>query len=362
MKSAPIFIIFLALIGCGGLSSCSRKPASTLAAESSREPSREFSIKENGLRNIAVISPDTLTLERRITKGEGGKFIYPSFLSSSRNGDVFIADNNGHNIQYVPSGSSSSEPFVTSTPLHFPMVIRQTSEQIVVSDDDGLKLFDKKGTLQKLLRTYYGIFNFAVANDSIYANVSYRSPKDNQPLITKLNYEGERVGGFGSRSNNPDLKGLDDQSYLVSTGELLFVAFRHRPLVQVYNLSQRKLVNEFEVKHEIFESLKPLAADKSFTNPSPARTALPRYIAGIACVENALFVLLHLPQVEIVEFDFAGHEKNRFRSSKVTRVLDYFGFDVRKQNGEYNFDVGVAGIVDHNDIPFLLEFIATPKD
>jgi len=362
MKTAHTFILLVALISCGTLSSCSRKPASTFAAETSREPSREFSIKENGLRNIPVVSPDTLTLQRKITKGEGGKFIYPSFLSSSPIGDVFIADNNGHTIQYVPSGSSSSEPFVTSTPLHFPMVIRQTSEQVVVSDDDGLKLFDKKGTLQKLLRTYYGIFNFTVANDSIYANVSYRSPKDNQPLITKLNFEGERVDAFGNRSNNSDLKGLDDQAYLANAGELLFVAFRHRPLVQVYNPKQRKLVREFEVKHEVFEKLKPLAEDKAFTNPSPSRTALPRYIAGIAAVENSFFVLLHLPQVEIVEFDFEGNEKNRFRSSKVTRVLDYFGFDVRRVNGENLFDVGVAGVVDHNDIPFLVELTPTLKD
>lgn len=241
--------------------------------------------------------------------------------------------------------------------MHFPTTIREWQGKIFVSDEDGIKIFNQEGQLQNLLRSFYGIFNFSVADDgAIYANVSYKTPKDSDPLIVKLNNQGEKTSGFGARQNHLQYKGLDDNAYLFCAQQLLFVAFQHRPLIQIYDLKREQLVREFAVKHPAFGSLDELAKDKTFTNPSPSKTALPRYIAGVAATSDRVFVLLHLPHVEIIEFDLEGHEKNRFRSAEVSRVLNYFGFDAREVSGNYVFYVGIASLIDQEESPFLTEF------
>jgi hypothetical protein len=137
---------------------------------------------------------------------------------------------------------------------------------------------------------------------------------------------------------------------------LLFAAFRHQPRVAVYDLTKEQLVREFSVQHPAFSRLDALTKDTSFTNPSAAKTALPRYIGGMTMMNDRVFVLLHLPHVEIVEFDLLGNEKNRFRSSEIKSVQDYFGLAVHEEGGVRKFDVGVSGVSGDEETPFLTQF------
>ena len=79
-------------------------------------------------------------------------------------------------------------------------------------------------------------------------------------------------------------------------------------------------------------------------------------------IDDRIFVLLHLPQVEIVEFDFLGNEKNRFRSPEVTNVLDYFGLGIQNERGVRKFYVGGSGVAREEDSSFLAQFaVATSR-
>jgi hypothetical protein len=108
--------------------------------------------------------------------------------------------------------------------------------------------------------------------------------------------------------------------------------------------------------------LEALSKDESFTNPSASTVKLPRYVAGIAAVDDHIFVLLHLPQVEIVEFDFLGNEKNRFRSSEVSKVLNYFGLGIQNERGVLKFYVGGSGVAGDKDSSFLAQFAVATSD
>ena len=341
---------------------CTTKPVTTAGASAPPAPlPREFRVKEQAIAELAAPSGISLTPTRLIKKGEGGNFIYPSSITSIETGTLYIADNNGHTIQYCPDKALSTTPFPASGNLRFPTTIRAWREHLFVADDEGIKVFTLDGKFERVLRTFYAIFNFTIADDgSIYANVSYRAPKDTDPLILKLDQDGKRVSGFGSRLNHLQFKGLDDNAYLLCSGQLLFAAFKHRPIVQVYDLKEQRLLREIVITHPIFAKLEDLAKDQTYTNPSSSRTALPRFTAGIIAIGNRLFVLLHLPYIEIVEVDFEGHERNRFHSIETTRVLDYFGFAARTSNSNNNlFDLGIAGVVNQADSPFLVEFTTT---
>ena len=143
---------------------------------------------------------------------------------------------------------------------------------------------------------------------------------------------------------------------------LLFVAFKHRPLVAVYNLTTEKLVREFSIQHPVFSRLDALSKDESFTNPSAAAVTLPRYVSGITALDDRIFVLLHLPQIEIVEFDFLGNEKNRFRSTEVSNVLGYFGLGIQNERGVLKFYVGGSGVAGETESSFLAQFAVATSD
>jgi len=326
---------------------------------------RDFETKQAALKELPATSAISLKKELSINKGEGARFNYPSSIDTDKDGNILIADNMAHTIDLY--SAKTNETSVVPTPtgegaLRFPYVVRKAQQKIYVTDDEGIKIFKENGQFEKLLRAHYSMWDFALGNDgSIYTNTAYREQTESEGLIVKLNPNGMRVSSFGRRFNQPQYKGLDDQAFIKCSWPLLFVAFRHRPLVAIYDLKSEKLVREFSIQHPVFSRLDTLSKDESFTNPTPSRVVLPRYVAGITVVDDSIFVLLHLPHVEIVEFDFLGNEKNRFRSSEVSNILNYFGFGVRSERGVRKFYVGGSGAAGEES-PFLTRFAVAASD
>lgn len=359
----PAFIIIA--IFCLSCWACTKTVAVNPTAKPSKGNARDFEIKEAALKELPPTSAIPLKKELSIKKDEGARFIHPSSMVTDKDGNILIADNMGHAIDLY--SAKTNETTVLPTPtgegaLRFPYTVRKAQQKIYVTDDEGIKIFKESGQYEKLLRTHYSMWDFVLGNDgSIYANTAYKGPTESDGLIVKLNPNGERVSSFGRRFNQSQYKGIDDQTFMEGSWPLLFVAFRHRPLVQIYDLTKEKLVREFTIQHPVFSRLEALSKDKSFTNPSPSTVVLPRYIAGIAVADDRIFVLLHLPQVEIVEFDFLGNEKNRFRSSEVSNVLNYFGFGIQNERGVRKFYVGGSGVAGEES-PFLTQFAVATSD
>ena len=360
-KIPAVIAVALCCITCWG---CTKSVANNPAAAT---PSKgDFEIKQAALKELPPTSAVSLKQEHSIKKGEEGRLIYPSSMVTDKNGNILIADNNGHAIDLY--SVKTNEIGVLPTPtgegaLRFPFRVRKAQQKIYVVDDQGIKIFKENGQYERLLRTHLSVWDFVLGKDgSIYANTAHKALTESDGLIVKLNTNGERVSSFGRRLSQPQYNGMDDRVFLESSWPLLFVAFKHRPQVAVYDLTTEKLVREFSIQHPVFSRLEALSKDESFTNPSASTVMLPRYVAGITALDDRIFVLLHLPQVEIVEFDFLGNEKNRFRSSEVSNVLNYFGLGIQNKRGVLKFYVGGSGVADDKDSSFLAQFAIATSD
>src|SRR5262249_6046870 len=147
------------------------------------------------LKELPLPSAIALKKEISIEKGGGAHFIYPSSMDTDKSGNILIADNMAHTLDLY--SAKTNETTVVQTPtgdgaLRFPFGVRKAEQKIYVTDDEGVKVFKENGQYEKLLRTHYSMWDFALGNDgSIYANTAYRGQAESEGLIVKLNPNGE---------------------------------------------------------------------------------------------------------------------------------------------------------------------------
>lgn len=303
----------------------------------------EDEIKNQALRDDSGAIAKSLTVGRSIQSGSkaGKLLVYPVSLAARSEGGVYISDNNAHRVDYYPLNSDEIVSLPTQAgkgQLDWPNTIRLMKDSILVSDNDGIKVFKLDGSFQRLLRIYYQASSFAVdASGNIYGNPHFATQKSSNPLIVKLNSEGTLVKGFGTRIGLSDHFGLDDKAFLCCTGKYLFVAFMHRPEVQMFD-TQGTFIREFRLDHPSFDQLALLLVDERFVHPGAGRVRLPQYVAGASVVGDRLLILLDLPMVQIVEFDFEGHELARYSCDyQPFHNVRYRGFDAQLSENTYRF-------------------------
>jgi hypothetical protein len=324
----------------------------------------EYKVKEDALLKAPGAQAKPLELVRRIESELGGKdkFVFPASLSVSEDRRVYIADNNAHVIRYCSPDSDQ----VATLPIQdgqgklaWPNWVASWKDSIIVTDNDGIKVFDSRGAFRRLLRVFYQINHLTVrADGTIFINPVFSKQKADNPLIVELDGTGKRVKGFGEWLNSPDGLGLANQVYLCASGEYVFAAFKHSPLVQIYN-TRGELVRWFNVNHPAFADLAPLAQDKKFIHPEPNKYRLPNYLSGARLIGDRLFLLLDLPQPEVVEFDFQGQELSRYRANISPLARTYKDFDVQRAGDTYRFWMLVG---DGEKFISLVEFSHSSED
>jgi hypothetical protein len=287
----------------------------------------------------------TLTTYRSVKNGQGAGYVFPASMAYSDSGTLYISDNNGHRIHHwaleaatvtaLPAESGSGQ-------LKFPNTIQFANGTILISDNDGIKIFSREGHFQKLIRSYFGVFSFVTSKEGVFINTIIRNPKSEDPLIVKLDQSGRAIGGFGLRRNVAGHKGLDDQAYLAAFGNLLFAAFKYRPTVEVYNIDTGTLSGSFEIDHPVFRSLNQELVQKGIgEKQDQERIFLPRYLSGIRVLGDELFVCLALPEPEIWAVDQKGTPLAVFKLSGLPVAVDIFGFDVRPTEDGFLFSIGI---------------------
>jgi hypothetical protein len=301
----------------------------------------EQAIKDRILQESTDPRAEILTIERQTDYklGGNGPFVYPVSLAASDDSGVYISDNNAHAILVLPPQSESVAALPTqgAAKLVWPNTIQIWKNSVFVSDNDGIKILNRDGSFQRLLKTYYGINDFTVGVDGkIYVNPRFRTHKASNPLIAQIDSKGTRVKAFGERLNHSNYGDLDDLAYLCASPDFIVAVFKHRPIVYVYSL-KGEFLRQFSLNHRVFESLAALTEDETFIHPGPSTFRLPSYIAGARLVGNRLLVLLHLPQPEILELNLNGDELHRYQGSTSFRVRNYRGFDARLSGDTYHF-------------------------
>ena len=353
-KVCLIMLLIMSLVAC---SACVRNSAETKAESDPFKPLPiELSTKQSLLRKYPAPSAISLTVMKQTHSNEN-PLNYPVSLASSDDGSFYISDNNGHAVFYISSDLASVKKVSDKNgerQLQYPNTVQMQQDKLFVSDNDGIKVFTPDGSLQKTLRSFYAYFHFTVdSTESIFLNPILLNPKETDPLIVKLDKEGSRISGFGQRLNRLDHNNLEDEAYLCEVSGKVIAAFKHRPLIQIYDGNTGELVHEFSVTHPIFDDLKKLGEDKDFIHPKEGVLLLPRYIGGVRATLDRIFVLLYLPQAEILELNFQGQEIARYRATEQVAASDYFGFDVRSIGDKHQFTVGS---IDTLHVPTLAVF------
>ena len=338
-----VLIIFVAV----SLQACVGNRAELKSDNAEKPLPNEMNLKRSLLEKFLPPKAVPLKVEKSFTPNSDGVFVYPISLAISEDGQIYVSDNNGQAIHKVPSDLSTAARFSKENveqdekKLKYPNTIRFYNNKIFVADNDGIKVFKQNGELEKIIRTYYSINDFSIDSEgSFYVNANFLTASQENSLIIKLDENGTRIGGAGRRSNSAEDNDAEGIAYVEVKEPYIVVAYKHLPLVQIFDIKSRDLIREFEVKHPIFGELKKLKNNKEFANPKTGIFVLPRYFAGVKVFDNKIYLLLHFPYPEIIEVDSQGNELNRYRSEAIA-AMNYFGFDVRSVGGARQFIVGV---------------------
>ena len=285
-----------------------------------------------------------LSLIRSTGKANLTEFVLPVAISYSSAGDLYISDNNGQTIHRWASNRYGADVFLAKNAaglLEFPNDVQSVGDRVYISDNAGIKIFSVDGRFERLIRTYYAIFSFVITTrNTILINPIIRNADSQDPLIVELDADGKRIRGFGSRQDEVRQNGFNNRAFLAVAGSKLFVAFKYRQTIEVYDIDSGRLQNVINIEHPVLQNLRDSNVAQSSSIVSE-RLVSPRYVAGVRAVRNKIFVCLHLPNPEILEFDQNGRAVAHFRVPAETPAIDIFGFDARDATHNISIAIGV---------------------
>lgn len=298
---------------------CATKREETETKTGPTNPFPELSVKQrlqqsvgrDDEKNAADVVPF-----RMLNNRQGG-IVFPANLCYSSSGGVYISDNNGQRIGYWPPDSSTAKVFPTDAAkavLKFPNSIQSSADRVLVADNDGIKMFSPDGHLERLIRSYLGIASFTIMkNGNILANTLIRNAAKDDPLIVELEQSGKQVRGFGARQNVAGHNGAEDVAFLAPSKTFVFVGFKHRPSVEIYDIDSASLVQALIIDHPVFRNLQnALESETRSQGEQRGRVFIPRFLAGIRVLNERVFLCLHLPEPEIWELDQKGKRLRNF--------------------------------------------------
>jgi hypothetical protein len=215
--------------------------------------------------------------------------------------------------------------------------------EIAGSEDGGIYIVDS-GRIQhfSLDGRFLGSFKyFDIVNDMVLngrdllVNPIFGPLKDKQnPLIIRCDRAGNVISTFGRRIDQDDHYSFDSRVYLADRGGEVVVVFRHYPLVQIYDKTGF-LKKESRINLPVLTYLEKFNYDRTFANPKPGVINLTRLVAGLQTAGNRIFILLHLPRIEIHEIDESGNVQGVYYCQHLTNIVDYRGFALRSDGPDY---------------------------
>ncbi len=262
----------------------------------------------------------------------------PSDLAVSESGELYVVDNyastitvldeNGNFLRTI--GRPGQGPGEFEHPLRIELAER---DALYVMQGGRITKIDTRGAFLDLFHLFLPIDDFTVISGRLYANIILRPGAPENAIIGVLDSRGKQVFSFGEPLPVPGLNLKDQAAVLASDGTLLYVAFRHHPLIQVYD-ERGAIVKEIKINLKILEKIERLVRDPAFTglkyNPRAA-PRLPRVIAAVSVHDDKIYVLLHLPRIEILCLDKNGKLIHHYYCNEVDDIMNYgYGLGVRR--------------------------------
>jgi hypothetical protein len=345
-KLKPLCLLAAMLLSTG----CSVQRAASIPTVKPIGRFPELELKER-LLHEAGSQAAPLTARRSVRGGQGAEFVVPAGIAYSETGDLYVTDNNTHTLHLWRARSPLAEALKMppgENQLQFPTTVRVWKGKVHVSDNDGIKILSAGGQFERLIRPYFGIFNFAITNGgTIIASVTIRNPGAQAPLMVELGQGGRVIREIGSRGAVTGGDGRDGQAFIAVSEKLLVAAYKYRPVVEVYDLATGKLIRQLEINHPVFASLRresgaALSGAKADVDAKAESNLAPRYVAGVKVLGNRILLCLHLPAPEVWEMDEKGKVLAQYRASGLPRAIHVFGFDAQVNGDERKIAVGVV--------------------
>jgi hypothetical protein len=273
-----------------------------------------------------------------------------SFLIS-QDDSLYVNDNiNGKLFRISPDLGTITE--FGTTPLSSPTRIREFDTNLFVYDNHGINVINNDGQFVKTIKPFLKIEDFDLLDaESFVVSLAERKIDNGGSYFAMLDSAGKRRDSIGKLhvSDYPD---IENRVFLEARAGKLYVGYKYEPVFEIYDLKDKALLHTFRISSNIFPHLLTLKHEKEFANPEPGIFRIAKFIAGFKVVQDKLYVLLHTPNPEIVEYTLDGKEVQRYLS-KETQALDYFGFDVRLSDDTKQFFVGA---IDYSSNPSIVVY------
>lgn len=349
LRAAALALTLPAALGCGA--------DATTAAPSDFD---ELQLKRDILADCQLPPADPLEI---VAAAEPQDLLAdPAAVAYAADGSVFVVESLVHRVVRFQPSLAQPGVFVQSQPgieLLYPSRLRLTPDGLWVRDTRALRRFDFNGETTERLRTFYAMHDFDVLpGGGFVISPRFLDWSPEKPLLVKLDSRGRRIIEFGERSQRRQWAGQDNAVFLSLAGETLTATFRHLPQLRTYHTASGDLLLEAAVEHPVFPRLAEAyrrRSDNAFKSQGNSGSfQLPQYLAGGRALEDSLWLLLHLPHLEIAEYSLDGRLKRRLRAPDLPfDVADYRGFDVRIEAGSPSF--AVALIEAETFLPRVLE-------
>jgi len=338
LKSLWVLPAALFLAGCSA-----HQAAVTSEGAVPRFP--ELELKEK-LQRAVPSRAAPLAVGRTVGQGRGAEFVVPAGLAYSDSGDLYVSDNNAHALHLWRGDSTAAGELpagAAAARLRFPNPVQVGGGKLYVSDNDGIKVLSLDGRFERLLRPYFGVFSFALTDrGTIVASLVIRNAEARDPLVAELDQTGKVIRRFGARRVSAGQDDQGNQAFVSAAGSRLVVAYKHRPVVEVYDLDSGDLINSFEINHPVFETLKNQGGVAAAATTTVGQKFEPRYVAGVKLLGDRIFLCLHLPVPEVWEVNGEGEIVADFLAGGLPKAINIFGFDARLSGGGVEFAIGVV--------------------
>ncbi|MDW7761553.1 MAG: 6-bladed beta-propeller [Acidobacteriota bacterium] len=195
---------------------------------------------------------------------------------------------------------------------------------LYILDSQRMSVMSKEGQFLRGFKVLFRFHDFIVFKDNIWANCTYPDENKN-PLIIRIDQNGKLLDAFGDRLDIPGHFSFDSEVFLGKLESGIIAAFHRHPIVRIYSF-QGELLQEIRIDLKILKELEKLNTDKAYNNRKPENIPyprLPRLIAGVTTIKNRIFVLLHLPRIEILELDAAGNIVEHYYCPDKTDIINY---------------------------------------
>lgn len=271
-------------------------------------------------------------------EARGQFFSHPVDISIRDDMMIFIADNYLHKIIKLDAagvflgsiGGKGEGP----GEFNFPNRIGLWKDELFVLEGQKprIQVFDKYDRYVSSFAIFDNVNRFLVRDEIVYANCLYAEVNEKNKLIAVFDKSGRMTGSFGSRIDREGHWTVDSRVFLSRTKDEIIVLFEHYPIIRRYT-ADGALIKEIRIKSGIFDDLEKYNFNKGYTNPAPQILRLPRITAGVKAMGDRIYVLSHLPRLEIIELDLDGKTLATYYSEALNDVVNLAGFDVRLDPG-----------------------------